>query len=300
MSNNRGCLKNGCFGCLGLLAIGVLIVGISALMAWRGLDDKDLADLDRTRDLSSTGSAVNDGPGRVVLELSEGDFEIVRGQPGEGVRVEARFDREVHELTDSLVVDPESGWVYTVRFRRTMPVLEAMFRAIMGGGEETHVKVYLPPDVPLALDVKASRGGLTGDLGGLWLTAADVSFKQGGFELDVSRPLREPMESMRLSTAMGGFELENLGNASPRVLDVNCQMGGAEVDLDGDWSRDCDARVRMRMGGMVLAVPENIRVERVSDGDRRLVGERPEVPLPTMRLSASVKMGELEVIDRGR
>ena len=131
---------------------------------------------------------------------------------------------------------------------------------------------------------------------GLWLTEAEIIFKKGGFSLDVSEPLREPLQRLKIHGYMGGFEADHLGNASPRILDVNCRMGGAEIDLRGQWANDCDLDLSVRMGGMAVLVPEDIRVQGVPAIDAGPLSENPEVPVPTLNFRLNQKMGEIEVI----
>ena len=135
-------------------------------------------------------------------------------------------------------------------------------------------------------------------LGGLWLTAADLRFEKGGLELSVDQPLREPMRQLTLRSAMGGCQAEGLGNASPRFLDVNCGMGGAQVDLRGEWRQACDARFIVTMGGMAVMVPDDIEANAVDETDLRLQDSLAEAPPPALNYWVSQKMGEVEVVRR--
>ena len=87
-------------------------------------------------------------------------------------------------------------------------------------------------------EIRLRQGGFEAELGGLWLTDADIVFRKGGFSLDISEPLKEPLQRLKINGAMGGFEADNLGNASPKVVDVQCRMGGAEIDLRGQCSEN--------------------------------------------------------------
>ncbi len=121
-------------------------------------------------------------------------------------------------------------------------------------------------------------------MGGLWITAADIDYNKGGFNLDVDDPMVEPMHSLVINGSMGGFAAQNLGNASPSVLSVKCRMGGADVDLRGDWRNDCDAMVSIRMGGLSVGLPRNMRVEYESGEVPGLREDDAEVPLKVLRL----------------
>ncbi|MFH1842119.1 MAG: hypothetical protein ABIF77_02845 [bacterium] len=316
MARTQGCFKTGMLGCLGLLVIVVLFVGITALVAWRGVEKQEIEKRQRTPVMASPemvaeprlDSRETDGqiirgernlgvpptPGRVVLDLGQGEFEILPAQPGEGLSVEARYDKEVYELKEHLETMPDSSWVYHLRFERTMPGLQAIFRALMGGDTDCWVHVYLPPDIPLALELNLEAGGVETDLGGLWLTEADINFSKGGFALDISQPLREPMERLSIRGRMGGFEADDLGNASPRLLDLDFAMGGADIDLTGLWLQDADIRLKIRMGGMAVRVPQDCRLEGVPMSGARLTRDDAEVPPPLLRFDVSESMGEIE------
>ncbi len=295
MATKKGVFKSCLFGCLGLVVFGVLISGVSALLAWRSLDDQDIQESDTHPVTAEIYEARTASPGRVKLNLGQGEFRILSAEPGEGLRIETRYDKEAYYLEDDFVRNPDGSWAYSLGFRRTMPGLQAIFRAIMGADNKTYVHVYLPPDAPIALEVFVTEGGFDAELGGLWITEADIVFSKGGFNLDVDEPLREPMERLRVKGSMGGFETSRLGNASPRYLDVACRMGGAEIDLSGEWVRDCDASISIRMGGMSVRIPEGLDV--VQSGD--FLGEtRPadlDSPHPTLRLDVSQKMGEIDI-----
>jgi len=301
MGIKSGCLKPTLFGCLGLIVFGLIFGGISAFLALRGLDKQQIEEPELTHQLPGPAGGGEGSSGRVnqvILDLGEGEFKIRPAHPGEGVSVDAHYDREVHELQEDLEVRPDSSWVYRVRFRRTMPALQALFRALMGADAETYVRVNLPPDVPLALTIRSEKGGLEADLGGLWLTEADIRFRMGGFSLSVDEPLREPMDRLSIVGRMGGFEAGDLGNASPRSLDLDWRMGGASVDLDGPWASDADIRMTVRMGGMVVLVPEEVDARGVPDPGYHLRRDAAEVPPPVLRFSLSQRMGEIEVFRR--
>lgn len=298
MAGRSGCFKYGLFGCLGIVVIFVGIVAVTALVARKGLDEQRIDEPELTPAAIGLTAPQRALPGRVVLELAQGEFQVMPSPPGEGVIVRARYDKEVHELTDSFETMPDSSWVYHVRFRRTIPALQALMRALMGGDTDTWIHIYLPADSPISLDVLAKEGGFEADLGGLWITDADIRFDKGGFSLDVGEPLHEPMKSLTIHGRMGGFQAVGLGNASPRNLVVDCRMGGADMDLRGAWAGDCDARLSIRMGGMSVVVPDDMEVEGFETSGRRLRRRDVEVPAPVLRLSVSQSMGEVDVSRR--
>jgi len=90
---------------------------------------------------------------------------------------------------------------------------------------------------------------------------------------------------------MGGLEAFRLGNASPRLLDLNFGMGGGDVDLRGEWLNDCDINVVAKMGGFDMEIPAGVKVEGLTGEDVHLRQANPETPLPILRFTASTKLG---------
>lgn len=304
MSSRSGCLKPVLFGCLGLILLIAIIVGVGAFMALNGVKNEQVADTELT---PSSGEAIDPAhlaalarrSGRVELLLGQGEFIVQPGEPGAGVKVKARFDQSAHELLDTLEVLPDSTWVYRVEYRQTISGLESLLRAVFGGNQESRVEVYLPPDVPIDLVLDVKQGGGEAELGGLWLRDATITYGQGGFELAVSEPLREPMGRLVIAGSMGGFEVTRLGNASPRYLGIDCNMGGGEVDLSGQWLNDANIDLKVRMGGMAVLVPVGVQVNGapVQGDDPQLRATDPEVSLPALSISVDQSMGEV-VIER--
>jgi hypothetical protein len=293
MSKAKGCFKPALIGCGALTGIFILVLGVTALVAWFSIDDRDGETAQDATPTSLISAQTATGHGRVILNLAQGEFEIEPAAPGEGVSIEARFDPEVYELEDRLTT-PGDQWEYQVDFRRTMSGLQAFFRAIMSQGGDTYFRVYLPAEAELELLINAQEGGLVTELGGLNLTEADITVEKGGFVLNFASPLQQPMRSLIVRGAMGGFDLSNLGNASPALLDIRHKMGGANIDLDGEWLQDSDIRIGVRMGGTAVNLPRGVTIEGAPGYSRSFEQENPEIPLPVLRFTVSQSMGEID------
>ena len=150
--------------------------------------------------------------------------------------------------------------------------------------------------MPLDLDVKLNQGGAAVELGGLWLTAARFEFAQGGFELQVDEPLREPMDRLVIHGSMGGFGASGIGNASPRNLEVDVSMGGMGLDLRGDWVVDSDITVRLTQGGGMMRLPRDVEIVGLAMTRGTVKGDE-ELPRPKLTFSVSSGEGELEIIE---
>lgn len=304
-------LKLGCFGLLAvvglLLLYGAGIFGRAYLKARsETVEARALAhEVTRPPVTAAAGTAeATAGPGgappggRVVLDLMVGEFQVEPGEPGEPIRVEAQYDTSSYALEESYQPGDEvSGWRYVVRFRETGWFHDGGLRALFGGAFP-QVRIWLPPDVPLALEGRFGKGGTTVQLGGLWLTEVDLVAEKGGLDLDIGQPLAAPVDTFRFRGSQGGFNGRSLGNASPRSLRVEVRMGGVNADLSGAWLRDADVSIRCVMGGGTVLLPEDVIIEGLAGHARE-----PSPPddtgqsLPVLNMSVVSRLGELTVID---
>ena len=291
--NGTSWLRYGCFGCLGVVLVAALIViGVTGLAALKARGEKITErELSPQISIPETG-----GAGRVVLSLWHAEFKVMPAAPGEALRVEATYDENAYELVERFDPAGESGWVYEVTFRRTagwvMTGLKQMF-----SGSNPRVAVYLPRDVQIDLVVETQQGSLEGNLGGLWLSSAEVRLEQGGLQLTFDEPLREPMDRLTIDFSMGGGQLTSIGNASPAVLDLELSMGGAEIDLRGQWVQDALITLDTRMSGALVSLPREVLIEGI-DRDGLTIEEGTETRPPKLTFEiTSDDRGDIEFID---
>ena len=294
---------------MGLLLLVILLMAIFSGVAWQRVQSQEVKEEVLTHELPGTETAegIPDAPGdaerrtetlelgrpgtgRVILDLSGGGFYISPAEPGDPLTVKATYDANSYNLEEGFEEGDDGTWTYRVSFQRTGGMMMALLGQIFGGAEP-EVHVYLPPDAPMALDVKLRTGGSEIELGGLWLTSAEIDFARSGVNLEIGEPLKQPMDSLTLRGSMGGFNAKRLGNASPRVLDVDLRMGGLNLDLRGQWMQDSDIRITWDMGGTNVVLPANVAIEGVEDHQGIAPGG--EVPAPTLRFELSGKMEDI-------
>lgn len=312
--SGKGCFKWGCIGCVGLLVLLILLLAIFSGVAWQRVESQEVKEEVLTHELpvaepageipggdeparpgepelrTETLERGRPGTGRVILDLRNGGFFVYPAASDEPLRVEATYDVNSYQLVEDFEEGEGGTWTYRVSFQRTGGMMVALLGQIFGGADP-EVHVYLPPDAPLELDVKMREGGSEMDLGGLWLTSADIDFARSGFDLEIGEPLKEPMDRLTLQGSMGGFNAEGIGNASPRKLDVNLRMGGMNLDLRGQWMEDADIHLEWDMGGANVVLPPNVTIKGVEGHEGAAPGG--EVPLPTLRFELSGKMKDI-------
>ncbi|MCP3979292.1 MAG: hypothetical protein GY716_08190 [bacterium] len=280
--------KYGCIGCLGLVALVLTIVLVVAGLALLTARPEQMESRVLTPEVV--------GGGRVVLAIEAAELHVRPAVPGESLRVEARFDVNAFALEGEL--DPGAGgdWIYRVTFGAAED--SGAFSGLMSvaRGSPSRVDVFLPVDSPLDLVLNLRKGGAVVRLGGLRLRSAELEFESGAVDLDVDEPLREPMQSLSISTTSAGALINNLGNASPRRLDVTYRMGQIDMGLLGNWVADAEISIDGGTGGGVVHLPSGVVLEGL---ERRGVAppREPRPDLPTLRFTVSTGMGWLEFSD---
>ena len=250
-------------------------------------------------------------PVRLNISLEEGDFQIRPGPPGSDIRVEGNFDPRDYELSQEVEEgDDEYEHEVTIRFRRMVPFLFMLIRGGFDDGDEMNeITVYLPEDLPMALNLTLSKGESDTELGGLTLTALRAVLRMGDHELAVSSPIRGELQRADFRTSMGEITLRGLGNLRAHEIFIRGKMGEMRADLGGDWPAGFETRADLRfsMGEFRLSIPEEVRISPNSTSSmflgeshsEALLEEGPSDPdAPMIEIHASAKMGELRISRR--
>ena len=305
-------IKRGCVGCLVVFLVLVFVVGALVAFAWFTAGDAEptienrepaiptpVAGTDASTDTPGSGSVelppVDLGAhdlvaaGLVSITVRHGEFRILPAPPGKGLSVDATYSTATHVLSEELTTDESGAWRYDVRFEGTAGSFMTALRQLFSG-VEPRITIYLPEDLSIDLEVTAAQCGGELELGGLWLRNASLDAEQGGIALEFSEPLHEPMEDLRISTRMGGFAADGLGNASPSWLEITTRMGGAGIDLRGQWARDARISISSNMGGVGVFLPDDVSVTGTPDQDR---DAGPDAPVLNLELES--RFGEIEI-----
>ncbi len=317
----RGCFKLGCFGCLALVAVPVLLAGmLFAVMHFRGPHEPQMERRELTQDVPVAESApaqpapgeesppgtppaevaLNE-PGRVIINVEPfGRFLIEPGPPGAPIRVEADYDVSAFSLEQTYEASGETGWIYRLDFHRT-----ASWLSLLGfnDSDDNEIRLILPRDTPISIEGSVGLGVSDIELGGLWLVGADLEVGMGDHFINFDKPLPVPSGPLRFKGTRGSLRVARVGNASPPSLDLEHSMGDVELDLRGPWVRDARIDARCGMGSCRIRLPEGVHLDlqkvTVSMGDKNLRGLRdlppPPQNAPTLTLSLSSRMGDLRV-----
>ncbi len=265
-TGGRSLLKTGCIGCgavLGLLLLaGVIMAGLGYMRAQsEDVQERQLEPAVASA-VAGQGETPRPEPGRLVLDVKVAEFRLKPGAPGERLRIDARYDQNAFELRENLrpTAGEIGGWVYEVTLEPTGSPLMAMIKQAFSRNDPK-LDVWVPPDLPVELEVAVDSGGGILELGGLWIPSADFRLEKGGVVIEIGEPLVEPMESLQVAAHMGGFAIERLGNASPRRFDLELRMSGGDLDLRGEWVTDSQIGLTWKRGGLSVNLPYDTGVE---------------------------------------
>ena len=293
-------------GCSAVVAIaGFLLLCMIFLVgsAWINLRSERVERRQLVREVSPQAGGVQEAPveaspaaGRVVLHFAVGHFSLEPGEAGEPIRVEGDYDVNSYELEAHFESSVGSGWLYHVTFREIGWLRDGGLRGLFGGAYPV-VRVYLPPDVPFALEGHFGKGATDVELGGLWLTEIDLDVKKGAFNLSIGEPLVNPVDVVRIRGTQGSLDTRSLGNASPGQLEIDFRMGRASIDLRGLWLNDAKVRVQSVMAGSEIILPRDVRIVGLEGYVPIVVAQDLELPPPTLRVSVSRVLGGLSVVD---
>ncbi|MEM8963402.1 MAG: hypothetical protein AAGD38_18110 [Acidobacteriota bacterium] len=239
-------------------------------------------------------------PGRLVLDISMGDFVIEPGPPGEPIRVIADYDANSFVLEESYTPTGDGGWTYDIDFRAKGGWMGLLMR---GGVEEgdNEVRIIVPRDQPFVLEGKIGIGKSETDLGGLWVEAVDIAFGTGDHFLEISEPPPFPYEHFFVDAGIGEVEVRNVGAASPARVMVEHGIGELTVDLRGPWQNDATIMLDLGIGEARVLLPQDVFADidsSVSLGERTVDRRDPsEIPegAPTLTVEVGGNIGELSV-----
>ncbi len=135
--------------------------------------------------------------------------------------------------------------------------------------DETWELLFTPKvKIAFEMDIGLVDGKL--DMTGLRIVDLRISGGLSDIDLDFDEPNKEEIDEIRIEVGLGDFNGNNLGNANFRKLNLECGLGGAELDLAGEWRIDeAEMSVEVGLGSAKIWVPEILGVE-VSKNDNFL------------------------------
>lgn len=122
------------------------------------------------------------------------------------------------------------------------------------------IRLNLSERIPLELKVQAGVGEARLFLSRLRLKRLEMESGVGGSRISAYDPNPEVCEKIRLRSGVGSMDAVGLGNLNFRELDFEGGVGGASLDLSGEWKQDASLRIEVGVGGVTLRIPRELGV----------------------------------------
>lgn len=249
-------------------------------------------------ELGDGGRTVTAAEGIVRVEVDAGSLRLEVGEPDQEIELFADYDQARFRVEESLHQTEGEPWLYRLQVDGRGGVLGLPWQ----GGRAPELRLMLPRNRAMALEVSLGAGESRFDLGGLWLTDVEMELGPGDHRLSVLEPLAEPLPRLEMDASWGSIETVSLGNASPGHLDLRTSGGELVVDLGGAWRGNGEVDLRFGFGSCLVVLPDNARTEvlraDVQFGEKLLKGSTLEPSslgegVPTVGLKVSGTAGEL-------
>ncbi len=128
-----------------------------------------------------------------------------------------------------------------------------------------NMELELSRDVTMDLNMEFGAVRADIDLGGLRLSALDITAGASQTRVDISEPNTESMSRASMDVGAAEFTVRHLGNLNAAVIDIDAGVGRIELDFTGEWQRDARVSVDMGLGSLVLRFPKELGVRLVKD-----------------------------------
>jgi hypothetical protein len=123
------------------------------------------------------------------------------------------------------------------------------------------LRLALSNGIPLKLQVVAGVGDTRLSLSGLKISSLDFESGVGEAKMSAYEPNSIPCDRISLKNGVGRLEATGLGNLNFKELEFDGGVGGATLDLTGEWKQNADIRIQVGMGGVNVRIPRDIGVK---------------------------------------
>lgn len=291
--------------CASLFILSILFavgVGYFTMVQLEGRNDQSIVPLEREETLGlregeplvfvNEDGAPMPKPIRVKIYVRGCIFKIKPSNQEGKINLTGDYDEGNFELKTELV-ERDDHIEYQMRFDSRRPL---MFVDDDNGGFPNNLTLFLPKNAPVSLDLDMGIGEGNFDLSGVPLQALDMRVKMGEFRLHSKERNPIQAESFYVKGSMGEMTVEDIQNYNFESGEVNMRMGECRVLNSGRFIRDTNLKVSMKMGEMVLKVPDETSINR----DARVVMGQLDAPRPskgdvTLNLKANVVMADMAI-----
>lgn len=192
----------------------------------------------------------------VQISYGAGEFRLRPADSGLLYRMRLRYDEETFEPVAELQGSRLRLGVRTVK--------SGGIRGLKGN-RSGELELGLARGLPMDLDVELGATKATLELGGLALTALEVS--TGASETGISLSEPNPLRARRVALEVGAasFHARGLANLNAERIRVQAGVGDVTLDFTGEWRGNTDAEIEMGLGSLTLRFPRGLGVRIVKD-----------------------------------
>lgn len=207
------------------------------------------------RTVTTSRQAAGEGDLLVQVRYGAGDLKVGAAEQGLLYRMQLRYDE------DLFAPRTEYDGRHLDLGVETVGKSINIGRRKAGGEMDLRLGTGIPME--LNLEFGAVRGEL--DLGGLSLTALQLSTGASESTVDVSRPNPVSMDRATFEVGAADFTARRLGNLNAERIRVDAGVGEVTLWFDGEWKRDADVTLKMGLGALELRFPEGLGVKLSKD-----------------------------------
>jgi hypothetical protein len=187
---------------------------------------------------------------RVSVEYGAGRFSIRPMDEGLLYRMSLRYDERTHAPVASF---SDNRLDLGVESRRGV--------RMRGDRESGELALELARGVPMRLDLEFGAVRADLDLGGLHLTALELSTGASQSTVDLSELNRGRITTARFEVGAAEFTARRLGNLNAERIEFDAGVGSLTLWLNGEWQRDARLSIDMGLGALELRVPEGLGIQ---------------------------------------
>lgn len=228
------------------------------------------------RTIESARQLTGSDPLKVSVSYAAGKLELTPSEDA-GLLYQMRIRYDEQSMDAIHAFDAKAR-----RLRLGLDKANVGFKSLRGskGNGGGSMSLELSPNVPLDLDVAVGAAEANLELGGLKVRSLAIKTGMAGAKVSFSDPNGVPLDRLVLDVGMGAIELQDLGNANVGEISIHGAMGGVSLDFGSDMMRDVKVDATLALGGLQVAVPEDVGV--MFQGDLKAAKFDPRIAFTRM------------------
>lgn len=191
----------------------------------------------------------------VRIRYGAGRLNIRPAEAGALYRMELRYDEDTFEPVAEYGDNRLELGVKSIRKSINWP----------RDRDSGEMNLELARNVPMDLDLEFGAVRADVDLGGLQMTALELSTGASESRIDISEPNSVRMGEASFEVGAADFHVRSLGNLNAESITVDAGVGNVVLDFRGRWQGDAEVSVDMGLGALELRFPEGLGVKVVKN-----------------------------------